>query len=122
MALTADKQALIWKTLNETRGKIEPAEYKNYIFGLMFYKFLSEKAQTWLDQQLRGETWASVWEQNPEKAAAFMQTKLGYVIQPGELFSDWQAAINVDQFNITNVADALVHFNQGIQQGAKATF
>ena len=51
-----------------------------------------------------------------------MQTKLGYVIQPGELFSDWQAAINVDQFNITNVADALVHFNQGIQQGAKATF
>ena len=75
-----------------------------------------------LDQQLRGETWASVWAQNPEKAAAFMQTKLGYVIQPGELFSDWQAAINVDQFNITNVADALVHFNQGIQQGAKATF
>ena len=122
MALTADKQALIWKTLNETRGKIEPSEYKNYIFGLMFYKFLSEKAQTWLDQQLRGESWASVWEQNPEKAAAFMQTKLGYVIQPGELFSDWQAAINVDQFNITNVADALVHFNQGIQQGAKATF
>ena len=58
MALTADKQALIWKTLNETRGKIEPSEYKNYIFGLMFYKFLSEKAQTWLDQQLRGETWA----------------------------------------------------------------
>ena len=122
MALTADKQALIWKTLNETRNKIEPAEYKNYIFGLMFYKFLSEKAQTWLDSQLRGETWSSVWEQNPEKAAAFMQTKLGYVIQPGELFSDWQAAINVDQFNITNVADALVHFNQGIQQGAKATF
>ena len=62
MALTADKQALIWKTLNETRGKIEPSEYKNYIFGLMFYKFLSEKAQTWLDSQLRGETWSSVWE------------------------------------------------------------
>lgn len=122
MALTADKQALIWKTLNETRSKIEGSEYKNYIFGLMFYKFLSEKAQTWLDSQLRGETWASVWEQNPEKAAAVMQTKLGYVIQPGEFFSDWQAAINVDQFNITNVADALVHFNQGIQQGAKATF
>ncbi len=67
MALTADKQALIWKTLNETRGKIEPSEYKNYIFGLMFYKFLSEKAQTWLDSQLRGETWSSVWEQTQKK-------------------------------------------------------
>lgn len=49
MVLTADKESLIWKTLNETRGKIEPSEYKNYIFGVMFYKFLSEKAQNWLD-------------------------------------------------------------------------
>ena len=122
MALTTDKKTFILKTLNETRGKIEPAEYKNYIFGLMFYKFLSEKAQNWLIGQLRGETWANIWNQNPEKAAAFMQSKLGYVIQPGELFSDWQDAINTDQFNVSNVADALVHFNQGIQKGAKATF
>lgn len=122
MVLTADKKALIWKTLNETRGKIEPSEYKNYIFGLMFYKFLSEKAQGWLNTQLRGETWENVWQQNPEKAASFMQSKLGYVIQPGDMFSDWQAAINIDQFNITNVADSLTHFNQGIQQGAKGTF
>ena len=86
MALTADKKTLIWKTLNETRGKIEPAEYKNYIFGLMFYKFLSEKAQNWLIGQLRGETWANIWNQNPEKAASFMQSKLGYVILLGFVY------------------------------------
>lgn len=45
MALTSEREAMIWKTLNDTRGKIEPSEYKNYIFGVMFYKFLSEKAQ-----------------------------------------------------------------------------
>lgn len=122
MVLTAEKKALIWNTLNDTRGKIEPSEYKNYIFGLMFYKFLSEKAQTWLASQLRGESWENVWNQNPDKAASFMQSKLGYVIQPGDMFTDWQEAINVDKFNITNVADALTHFNQGIQQGAKANF
>ena len=118
MVLAANQKALIWKTLNETRGKIEPAEYKNYIFGLMFYKYLSEKAQAWLTERLHGETWDNIWQQNPEKAADFMRSKLGYVIQPGEFFSDWQAEIDVDKFNITNVADALVHFNQGIQQGA----
>lgn len=122
MALTSEKKALIWKTLNETRGKIEPSEYKNYIFGLMFYKFLSEKAQIWLVTQLRGETWEAVWKQDSEKAATFMQSKLGYVIQPGDMFSDWQDAINQDQFNITNVSDALTHFNQGVSQNAKATF
>ncbi|MBT9262687.1 type I restriction-modification system subunit M [Lacticaseibacillus paracasei] len=122
MALTADKEALIWKTLNETRGKIEPSEYKNYIFGVMFYKFLSEKAQHWLNQVLRGETWADVWKQNPEKSAGFMQRTLGYVIQPGDMFSDWKTAINEDKFNIMMVSDALVHFDQGVSPDAKDNF
>lgn len=122
MVLTADKESLIWKTLNETRGKIEPSEYKNYIFGVMFYKFLSEKAQNWLDGVLRGETWANVWAQNPEKAADFMQRTLGYVIQPGDMFSDWMTAINEDKFNIMMVSDALVHFDQGVSQDAKEDF
>ncbi|EJO00572.1 type I restriction-modification system subunit M [Oenococcus oeni] len=122
MALTAKKEALIWKTLNDTRGKIEPAEYKNYIFGVMFYKFLSEKAQTWLDSVLGDETWSYVWGQDPNKAARFMQRNLGYVIQPGDMFSDWKKAINEDKFNIMMISDSLVHFNQGVSQEAKDDF
>lgn len=122
MALTAERQALIWKTLNETRGKIEPSEYKNYIFGIMFYKFLSEKAQNWLDSVLGNETWESVWSQDSEKAASFMQAKLGYVLQPGDMFSDWKEAIDVDKFNITMVSDALNRFNQGISPEAKPDY
>ncbi|KRM90238.1 type I restriction-modification system subunit M [Fructilactobacillus florum] len=122
MVLTAEKKSLIWKTLNETRGKIEPAEYKNYIFGLMFYKFLSNKAQAWLNNQLHGESWENIWQQNPEKATRFMQNKLGYVIRPGDMFSDWQEKINTDQFNISNVSDAIVRFNQGVSPNAKPEF
>jgi len=122
MALTAEKEALIWKTLNDTRGKIEPSEYKNYIFGVMFYKFLSEKAQNWLGSVLKGETWADVWSQDSNKAAEFMQRILGYVIQPGDMFADWKKAINEDKFNIMMVSDALVHFEQGVSQEAKPDF
>lgn len=122
MALAPDKQALIWKTLNETRGKIEPSEYKNYIFGVMFYKFLSEKAQNWLETALRGATWESVWNQDSKRAAQIMQDKLGYVIQPGDMFSDWKDAINEDKFNIMMVSDALLHFDQGISPKAKEDF
>jgi len=122
MSLTADKKTLIWNTLNETRGKIEPSEYKNYIFGLMFYKYLSEKAQNWLKKYLHGESWEDIWKQNPDKAASFMSDKLGYVIRPGDMFHDWQIAINTDKFNITQVSDALNHFNQGVQRGSKSNF
>lgn len=122
MALTEEKKAMVWKTLNETRRKIEPSEYKNYIFGVMFYKFLSEKAQTWFKSVSRQETWESVWKQDSERAAKFMQDKLGYVIQPGEMFSDWQKAIAEDQFNILMVSDSLAHFNQGIRPDAREDF
>lgn len=43
MAISTKMQSQIWTMLNELRGKIEPSEYKNYVFGLMFYKFLSDK-------------------------------------------------------------------------------
>lgn len=122
MALTSEREAMIWKTLNDTRGKIEPSEYKNYIFGVMFYKFLSEKAQAWLKGVLRGETWAAVWQQDSDKASEFMQRTLGYVIRPGDMFSDWVAAINEDKFNIMMVSDAMVHFDQGVSPEAKNDF
>ncbi len=122
MALTSEREAMIWKTLNDTRGKIEPSEYKNYIFGVMFYKFLSEKAQAWLDGFLHNETWADIWQKNSDKAAEFMQHKLGYVIRPGDMFSDWVAAINESKFNIMMVSDALVHFDQGVSPEAKNNF
>lgn len=114
MALTADKEARIWRTLNETRGKIEPSEYKNYIFGIMFYKFLSNKAQAWLDDNLGGESWQSVWDTDSAAASDYMTQKIGYVIQPGEMFTDWQKAISEDKFNVGMVQDAIAHFDNAL--------
>lgn len=34
---------LIWKSADEMRGNVDAVKYKDYIFGIMFYKFLSEK-------------------------------------------------------------------------------
>ena len=33
----------IWKSANQMRSKIEANEYKDFILGFMFYKYLSEK-------------------------------------------------------------------------------
>ncbi|MCI1935767.1 MAG: type I restriction-modification system subunit M [Bifidobacteriaceae bacterium] len=122
MALSAEKKARIWKTLNETRGKIEPSEYKNYIFGVMFYKFLSEQEQTWLGSNLGRQTLDEVWAQDSSKVIRILQRNLGYVIQPGDMFSDWKEAIDEDKFSIMMVSDALTRFEQGVSQDAKDDF
>ena len=38
----------IWESANKMRSKIEANEYKDYILGFIFYKFLSDKEVKWL--------------------------------------------------------------------------
>lgn len=59
--------------LNQTRGQIGLTAYKDYIFGILFYKYLSEKATHWLESVLRGETWTSVYTQDSAKALEYMK-------------------------------------------------
>ncbi len=42
--------AQIWKGANEMRGKIEAGNYKDFILGLLFYKFLSENEVKYLKE------------------------------------------------------------------------
>lgn len=44
--------AQIWKGANEMRGKIEAGNYKDFILGLLFYKFLSENEVKYLKENL----------------------------------------------------------------------
>lgn len=122
MALSSQQQTKMWAMLNETRGQIGLTAYKDYIFGILFYKYLSEKAQNWLDSVLRGESWEAIYQQDSQRAVAYMQQNLGYAIQPGDFFDDWKQAINEDKFNIGMMSDTFGHFNQQIAFEAKTDF
>ena len=41
----------IWESANKMRSKIEANEYKDYILGFIFYKFLSDKEVRYLKEQ-----------------------------------------------------------------------
>ena len=73
MGLSSEQQTRRWGMLNQTRGQIGFTAYKDYIFGILFYKFLSEKATKWLDLTLRGETWENVYAQDSTKALDYMK-------------------------------------------------
>ena len=49
--ITTEPQQLankIWASANKMRSKIEANEYKDYILGLIFYKFLSDNEENYL--------------------------------------------------------------------------
>jgi len=76
MALSNEQKNKMWALLNQTRGQIGLTAYKDYIFGLLFYKYLSEKAIQWLGEVLRGDTWENIYDQDPVRALDYRKQKL----------------------------------------------
>lgn len=110
----------IWESANKMRSKIEANEYKDYILGFIFYKFLSDKEE----QLLRGEGWedsdlAELTEEDTE-TVEYCQRKNGYFIPYEYLFSTWLA--KGSDFDASNVTDALSSFSRLIDSKHKKVF
>lgn len=110
----------IWASANKMRSKIEANEYKDYILGFIFYKFLSDKEVGYLQANgISGEELKEITEANTE-AVDFIQQELGYFIAYENLFSTW-LEMGKD-FTVANVRDALSAFDRKISPNHKKLF
>lgn len=99
--------AKIWKAANEMRSKIEANEYKDYILGFIFYKFLSENEERYFRKMgATVEEIAAIGENDAEAKTA--KRNIGYFIEHKNLFSTW-IGMGSD-FSIDNVITALNAF------------
>lgn len=111
----------IWESANRMRSKIEANEYKDYILGFIFYKFLSDKEVAFLKKD--GYEDADIQEhahENNEQLVDYCQQHLGYFIAHDNLFSTWLAKGN--SFTVDNVRTALSAFNRLISETQKKVF
>lgn len=86
-------QRSLWNIANELRGKMGADEFRDYILGFIFYKYLSEKITLYADkllqpdnltyEQVLGHTQEADYLQAIETAAI---EDLGYFLKPNELF------------------------------------
>ena len=112
--------AKIWESANKMRSKIEANEYKDYILGFIFYKFLSEteiarlRAEDWGDEDLKG------LDENDAETVQYVRDLCGYFISYDNLFSTWIASQS--DFTIADVRDALSAFERNIDPARKRVF
>jgi type I restriction enzyme M protein len=112
--------AKIWESANQMRSKIEANEYKDYILGFIFYKFLSEKEERYLlGLGYTREDMDTVTEDDTE-VMEDVQKNIGYFISYPNLFSTWLKK-GVD-FNVADVRDALSAFERCINPIQKKVF
>lgn len=98
----AQKQRLesqLWKIANELRGKMDADEFRDYILGFIFYKYLSEKQHLFANKLLETEDVKDYPDvTNVEDLEAIKEEsleKLGYFLHPGELFTAITAKGNI---------------------------
>lgn len=113
--------AKIWQSANKMRSKIEANEYKDYILGFIFYKFLSDKLEKFaLEQGLEKSNFADELTESNGELVNHVKRNLGYFISYEHLFSTWLA--QGSDFNIANVRTAMSAFSRNIADNYTAVF
>lgn len=110
----------IWESANKMRSKIEANEYKDYILGFIFYKYLSDREIKYLyDNDFTLEDIKNLSEDDTE-TVEYIQKNIGYFIAYKDLFSTW-IEMGKD-FDVSNVRDALSAFSRLIDKHYKKVF
>ena len=102
------------------RSKIEANEYKDYILGFIFYKFLSEKEVKYLKENDWTDEYLPELTEEDTETLESVQKNLGYFISYENLFSTWLEKGR--DFSVQDVRDALSAFSRLINPTHKKVF
>ena len=102
------------------RSKIEANEYKDYILGFIFYKYLSDQQVKYAQDQGMSEAEIAALSEDDPDTLQYIQKELGYFIAYDNLFSTWLD--NGSDFDVSNVRDALSAFSRLIHSNHKKLF
>ena len=116
----------IWASANKMRSKIDANEYKDYILGLIFYKFLSDNEVNYLKNE---HGWTDDYmpylvedysDPNMEQLINDCKDHIGYFIEYKNLFSTW---LKPDvSFSVSDLSTALNRFDGLISDKFKRVY
>ena len=112
-------QTQLWNIANTLRGKMGADEFRDYILGFIFYKYLSERMHLFADEILKNDGIQfdqidETTKQGAEMLAAIKEEaieRLGYFLKPSELFHKIaeKGARKTDNFILEDLTAVLKH-------------
>lgn len=121
MTTSEEIKRRLWDGADKLRGTMDASRYKDYMLGLMFYKFLSDKTlQTFKETaglpdnaNVLEEYWKA-HEEYGEELEKVIQQILGYQVTPEHLYQTWEEDIKNGDFELSEVMDSLNAFERSI--------
>ena len=115
----------IWASANKMRSKIDANEYKDYILGLIFYKFLSDNEVNyllkdgWTEDDLVNLV-ENYEDDNAKLIIEYCKNNIGYFIEYNNLFSTWLKPDS--DFTVANLSVALNSFDRLVSPNYKPVY
>lgn len=107
----AELHKKLWSIANDLRGNMDASEFRNYILGLIFYRFLSEKTEEQVEHLLSEDdiSYQEAWEDEEYRGAITEElvARIGFVIEPQYLYSKMIADIVANNFDIEQLSAAI---------------
>ena len=112
----------IWAIADELRGAVDGWDFKNYVLGTMFYRYISENLTNYINrgEQAAGNLdfdYARMSDADAEEAREGLVEEKGFFILPSELFCNVRARASMD----VNLNETLERVFRHIEESAKGS-
>ncbi len=118
----AELHRTIWNIANDLRGSVDGWDFKQYVLGMLFYRYISENLAGYINagEQEAGDTafdYAKLTDQEAEQAREDLVATKGFFILPGELFENVRRRA-VDDENLNETLEKVFKNIEASAQGA----
>lgn len=112
----------IWQIANDLRGSVDGWDFKSYVLGMLFYRFISENLTSYInkEEQRTGQknfNYADISDKDAELGRMDTVKEKGFYILPSELFVNVRKRAKADE----NLNETLSRVFKNIEHSAKGT-
>lgn len=112
----------IWQIANDLRGSVDGWDFKTYVLGMLFYRFISENLTSYInkEEQRTGHknfNYADISDKDAELGRVDTVKEKGFYILPSELFVNVRKRAKTDE----NLNETLSRVFKNIEHSAKGT-
>ena len=121
-AQRAELHKTIWRIANDLRGSVDGWDFKTYVLGILFYRFISENLTAYLNAQERAAgcpdfDYAKLCDADAEFGRAETVAEKGFYILPSELFVSVRRRAGNDE-NLNETLECVFRNIEGSAVGA----
>ena len=120
----AELHRTIWGIANDLRGSVDGWDFKQYVLGMLFYRYISENLSAYVDRDERAAgnadfRYAALSDADAESARGDLVRTKGFFILPSQLFENVRARAAKDE-NLNETLSAIFRAIETSSQGTES--